>query len=214
MVGRTLLFTCLLGAAAEAAAQSHDATAPAPPARQGYVPIGAARRTATVDHGASAKTSPGHPGSAKPKPVVSGASILMAKPAPEVSDGHGAPTAPHGTAPDAHDSTPATATGEANPVPPVTVAKPVRLVEVHERLTALLAEARKDSGDETASAGEAPKSSSPSREPHRGEGAVTPRLLLRWPEPRWFLIWPDAGRLDVAPPTPGPPVRSVLPEPR
>lgn len=197
------------GAGGHGEADAHAAATP--PAKRGYVPIGASRRTAAGDHGAA---DAGHGGSGKPKPLVSGASVVPVKTATVSLDEHAGATGDHGAASShAPDAKPASAS-RSDAGPPLHSRKPVRLAEVHGRLAAALAEARKDSGGATAAAGDGSGEHGTSHAPTAGNGASTPRLKLTWPGPRWSLTWPAAGRLPLAWPPLGPPAVSLPLEPR
>lgn len=204
--------------ATPAAAHKPASAAPAPEPPSGHA-SGAAQAPPTsasgghggyVATGARPKASASTAG--KAKPMVSG---LTARPAdahpPAAHDSTAAPlpvhATPAGSKPQAADHADATPGHEVAGPAPVSAARPAprglaRLSDVHERIAAALASLKDDASradgraDADATAG--------------GDGHATrsrsPRITLRWPAPRWRVMWASlpssAGSLPARSETP------------
>lgn len=146
----------------------------------------------------------------KSKPVVSAGASVAPKPSdadhethadsaapesPHASDAHGAPAAASAGAP--------ASVGDAPPMSGGDVRKPVKLSDVHERLTSALAGFHADARERDGSAKAAPGGGEPSASAapasrRRSDGtSVGPRVSVQWPGPRWTVAWPGPPRVTL-----------------
>lgn len=178
--------------AAHAPAMPHaPATAtPAAPSTQGshggYVATGSRSKAAAV------------PASGKAKPVVSGTPAV-----PKVTvDEHGSPAPVHDD-PAASEPT-STDDEHGSPARPATRGL-ARLSDVHERIAAALASVK----DEAGRAGGRADAEASSEGDGRASSSRAPRITLRWPAPRWRVVWPSTAASVGATPAAAPAVPAL-----